>query len=365
MTLGRLRISATAALVVGLCTILAASTVLFLASREADPVAATLGDGELRSIVPDVSSVPLRRTASVTVTGEAASALRPAPGLAGMVTASPLAPGDEVTSGTPVVEVDGTTVLALHTPAPLHRTIGPETTGADVAMLGTALVNLGLMEPAAVDEVPNADLLAAINAFHRAHRDPRTDALAFEPSWVTWLPHERVVVTRIAVRVGSTVSDPIAETSSTDRAIEVLDDAGGAIPPDQWPSLRIEAIDGAAPPLQVTMADLARRPDLLAPRDAPASPEGEPSDQPSEGRVVRVAYSGAESVRGSVVPLTAVLGMPGSECVVTTAASGSRTVTVEVAGETGGRPVVTGLEPDVAILVAPDPLAHECPRGAP
>ena len=113
-------------------------------------------------------------------------------GFAGFVTRVYVKPGDRVTSGDRVAQVDGVDRLAWYAPAPFHRRLARGAQGADVEELHRLLA--ASIPDAALDgDLYTSSTATAVNLLAE-----RLGAQAphgvFEPAWVIWLPKEESIV---------------------------------------------------------------------------------------------------------------------------------------------------------------------------
>lgn len=121
------------------------------------------------------------------------------PGAVGTVTAIYVDPGEWLRSGDMVASIDRVGVVALATAAPLHRDLGPGSRGSDVADLGDALVDLGLLESADSSGVYGPATSSAMRALNET-RGVSSDRLSV--LHVLWLS-EPFEVGKPAMTVGA------------------------------------------------------------------------------------------------------------------------------------------------------------------
>ncbi len=127
---------------------------------------------------PSVIAVPLEqrqlvRTLALTCTVGTSFRTTVAPsvtgaedGLSAVVTALPLATGDDVTEGTAVVEVAARPVIALQGDLPFFRDLRPGTRGPDVRQLQQSLARLDLLDEGAVDGDLGPSTSAAVDELY-------------------------------------------------------------------------------------------------------------------------------------------------------------------------------------------------------
>lgn len=121
------------------------------------------------------------------------------PGFSGTLTSVAASPGATITNGSPVAKVDAVTVTALRTPTPLYRDVTPTTVGPDVAEVGTALSDLGLMREVDVSIRVGTNFRAAILRFNRSRG---IDADVITADSVVWLPRDSLRLTRVDLTAG-------------------------------------------------------------------------------------------------------------------------------------------------------------------
>lgn len=110
----------------------------------------------------------------------------------GMVTAVYASPGETVTSGEPVIAIDGIDRVAVRSPSPFYRSLRRWDRGPDVEALQRFLSNLGLFEGEA-DGVFRPDLETSVRAWQLDIHVPKPSAV-FDPRHTVWLPVEPLTV---------------------------------------------------------------------------------------------------------------------------------------------------------------------------
>lgn len=131
-----------------------------------------------------------------------------APEWSGTVTATGAGPGDVVSSGDNVVEIDGMWRMAASTERPFFRAVGSGDSGWDVGQLHRLLVDLGYLD------VEYGDSNKADSATVRAVRLFASDqgflgsVASFDPSWVLWLGAPRMTVAKLNFSVGGRAPAP-------------------------------------------------------------------------------------------------------------------------------------------------------------
>jgi hypothetical protein len=272
-----------------------------------------------------------------------------APTLEGIVTAVDVAPGSLVTSGTPLFVVDGVTVIALRSPEPFYEPIGPGSEGPEVVMLRHALYELGI-HPTGTGDRFDPELEAAIGRLY-ARLDPGVALprnLAFNPSWVVWLPVASLHVASVAVTVGESPPAPGAVAVSSTKQLEPF-------------SLTTSAVGGVPETLPASSAGFALT--LSAGPTVPVGPGFRVSAPGALATVAKVLGSGATSLTGTialvhprryttVVTSAVVADAAGQLCVFTVSSGQLRPILVDTHGGPPGEVAVTGLPPSVQEVVA-------------
>jgi hypothetical protein len=343
---------------------------------DTNAVDAATGRGRLDTVVVEQAVVPKTLRATLISAGQRAATLRTAPGTAGIVTAVSIETGSILRSGSPVFELDGRSVLAAATERPFHRPIGPGASGPDVEMLGRLLARLGLIDEAAVGSRAEWELVVGIDHLWRRLSGEPGPNYVFEPSWLVWIPRDDVVVTELALEVGMPAPAMFGSVVGAHSEGRVVLDDGSELPRDRWGEYRVQRVDGvaargSAPLLEEVVADPGRFLGASMSGGAVgvgstsgAEPSGAGRDEAASGggqRSFQVVLSVAEDVEGAVVPLTALLGISGRQCVVVVNGSTHEIRDVVVLGESNGRPVVDGVASGSRIIAAPDPRAFRCP----
>lgn len=338
---------------------------------DTNAVGAITGPGRLDTLVVEEALVPKTVRASLVSSGRRSATLRTAPGTAGTVTAVSIEAGSTIRTGAPLFEVNGRTVLAAATERPFYRPIGPGASGPDVEMLGQLLSRLGLVDPSVVGRQAGWELVQGIDRFWRQLGDDPGQNYQFEPSWLVWIPVDEMVVADSVLEVGMPVPEIIGAAVGAHAAARVMLSDGSELPRDDWSRYRVQQFNGAAvpgmePPLEDVVGDPGRylesamgaggsAPDAGGPR-ATGGVQVESTQEASYSLVLQLP----ETVEGAVVPLTALLGVPGRQCVVVVEEGRRETRAVDALGEANGRPVVEGISPGDRILVSPDPRVFRC-----
>ncbi|WP_456819492.1 peptidoglycan-binding domain-containing protein [Cellulomonas sp. URHB0016] len=149
----------------------------------------------------------------------------------GVVTRTSCSAGAQFVSGTSPVRVDDRPVLALATPEPLWRDLGPGVKGGDVAALQTELNRLGYPVNA-TGSYGSSTTSAVKDLQRRAGASAPTGALTL--SSVLWLPAAQVTIDGCEVGVAQSVeSGKFATTVGGVTALSVAEDVSGFVAGDR------------------------------------------------------------------------------------------------------------------------------------
>jgi hypothetical protein len=280
---------------------------------------------------------------TVVVTAAPAEVVAIAPSWTGTVTRVLVAPGTEVRTGTPVVEVDGVARPYVSAERPfwrplgLHQEVGPDgsvrsfpgPSGADVDQLHRFLADQGLYTGRLEPGTPfGSATAAAVRELARRLGDGANPGV-FAPGMVVWGLRGSFLVGEVEAAVGQPVPGPgapLLAVAGARYSVNVTDDTGGAVSSEGREGWRF-----VADPLDVALGDLVagRLPPGLVPEGGDLRVEGR-----VEGPVVDEAFR---------LPPAALVVDGERTCVVAPTASGAATVEVQVVGATSGQVVVTGL----------------------
>jgi len=133
----------------------------------------------------------------------------------GLVTSVDVAPGQDVVSGSPVLNINGVRRLAIHSPAPFYRSLALRDKGPDVAMLQEVLRDLRVFEGES-DGLYGSETERAVNVLSKMLG---ADNKVFDPSWFVWLPAASVTVGRVDIQVGDSAPVSGAPLLITERSV--------------------------------------------------------------------------------------------------------------------------------------------------
>lgn len=140
-----------------------------------------------------------------------------APAWAGTVQQVFIKQGDQMSSGTPVVQIDGVTRLAWNTPGVFYRPLGRGDVGEDVVWLKSILSARGFAQTqtTAVDAAALRGLRGLADSL--GVRDSAR-VVAFDPAWLVYLPREPLDVAELSITAAApapAAGTPIATSALT------------------------------------------------------------------------------------------------------------------------------------------------------
>ena len=265
-------------------------------------------------------------------------------GFAGFVTRVYVDPGDRVTGGDAVVQVDGIDRVAWHSAAPFYRPLARGAQGPDVEELHKLLMSF-LSDLALDGDVYTRSTAAAVDVF--AERLGAQEARGvFDPSWVIWLAGDDSVVGVSSMQAGQMAPSTGAVLWEEPSVLV----SARIVRPGTHDEL--DVFDGSEWVVSVERTDLfgTKTPTIEQPEALMA--------------IARVATPGAEAIGGSIrrdlpaeamaVPVGAVqAGLDGGTCVWLSEDEGYRSVAVDVSGGGPGYVTVEGLDVDSDVLANP------------
>ncbi len=278
-----------------------------------------------------------------------------APNWSGLVTAVDIRPGQRITSGTPIVTIDGIRRIALASPQPFYRQIRPGVAGGDVQALRTALARLGLGS-VGFGTTYDATLKAAIQRLNARLEGTSVSSASgvFDPSWVIYLPAEYVSVASLNFQLGAAPPPPGQAVVTSQRTLK----------PFRLVASSSQGVPASLPPISAGY--------VLVLRTGTIVPVGQGfaiSTPRALAKVTSALGSGASSLAGvirlasasslSTVPSTAVVSdASGTYCVFAPVGKGLKAYVVTPAGGLPGVTEVTGLPKSIQSVVAnPDQVA--------
>ena len=238
----------------------------------------------------------------------------------GTVTAIDCEPGGVIASGTSPVSIDDRATLALATPTPLWRDLGPGTKGDDVGALQVELHRLGYLT-AEPDGTFGPATAAAVRDLQRdvlGHLRPSGTLVLAQ---TLWLPAEQVTVASCDLAPGSVLTTTAFAT------------VGGALE-----SLRLSVPTGAAPgPRVATLAGITTPvPDdgVVTDPEFLAAVEAALATAPAGSASPTVGYVLVEPLDVVVVPPGALFALSGAHgCIVADGAPHPVTVISSALGQ--------------------------------
>lgn len=155
----------------------------------------------------------------------------------GLVTSVAITPGTPLISGTPALDIDGDSVIALRSSAPLWRSLKDGDTGQDVEALQEELSSLGY--PIVVDGEVGPHTLRAIADLLDLSIQERESFDTIDPSRFLWIPHSPCAVSSVFFEVGKII-DPSTDLFSVGNTLNEARIA--EVPMDLIPGERVLAV---------------------------------------------------------------------------------------------------------------------------
>lgn len=146
--------------------------------------------------------------------------------VAGRITATMCSAGSEISSGAPLLSIDGQLLLALSTSTPLWRDLRAGDTGDDVTSLQRELARLG--HPIAADGRVGSGTLAAVAKLFANAGDAGFTAGTVPFSRIVWLPASSVTIESCEARLGSSLTE--------NGIVATLSDAVTTVAVTPWPT---------------------------------------------------------------------------------------------------------------------------------
>lgn len=265
-------------------------------------------------------------------------------GLSGFVTRVYVGPGDRISSGDAVLQVDGIDRIAWESAAPFYRRLGRSAEGSDLEELHR-LLSATVSDMALDGDVFTRRTATAVDVF--AQRLGVSDARGvFDPAWVIWLAAGDSVVGTSMMRAGQDA--PAPGSVLWDEPTDLV--SARVVRPGTHDDLSV--FDGTDWVYSVDGADL-----LGTATPGISDPEGLAS-------IREVTVPGVEALAGMIrratpvevltVPVGSVqAGMDGGACVWLPDGEGYRPVAVDVRGGGPGYVAIGGLTSDTDLLANP------------
>lgn len=328
------------------------------------PLSRALEHADLSSPAPDTVEVGsrqdgLRTAVLLRATFEKARSVT-AP-FAGTVTAVLIEPRQDLSQGTPIVDIDYHRVAVFAMSSPLVRDLESGATGPDVGQLSAYLSALGYLSTADVGERFTWRVREAVKAFQRAYG--HTVDGTFRPSYVVFVSSSARTVESVDLRVGDQVTTTTAlfntprevagltiEPATTGVSLAPLADVGITVTAGAE-SFDLSSVRPEADELQPFMAWLQDRAD-----DGSVEADQSEDDSVSYGGAI-VELSAPETV-GSVPGSAILVGESGTACVFVSRGSSFTVRVLHKAGPLSGEIGNLAIDADlVGAAVARDAAA--------
>ncbi len=288
-----------------------------------------------------------------------------APDWQGLVSSVPIGPGSPITDGTVVATVAGIDRIAVGSPAPFYRPIGPGVSGGDVLELRTALTALGYTNLGSSSSYDAALGGAIRELYKKLSGQGAGSGGVFQPSWFVWLPGGSLVVGKVSLTVDTPAPSggaPVITGVETLSSATVVPASGQGLggqssgPLPSSPAGRVLVVLGVARPFSLTSGWQVTSGGLSA--LGAALPVG----QTQVGASVRLA----SQARYASVPNSAVsLGAAGQACVWAPGVHGYTPYKVTTSSGLPGTTLLSGLPQGVASVLANPaqilPAGGSCP----
>lgn len=227
--------------------------------------------------------------------------------MSGRLTGLECVAGSTLVSGQRVGSIDGASIVALSTPIPLYRDLGPEDTGEDVRALQQALSELGY--PTAADGRMGDYTLRQVTNLLDGERAPRLESVPF--ARFLWIPRSSVEIAACPGQVGVQVDTNTALVSlpaalSSARLTELPQRAVAGLRVISVPGLEEPLAVGEGSELPSTAIDALAQADLSQ-AEAGASGDGQGAATNTYSMEVRWALATALEVVS--VPPTALYSL--------------------------------------------------------
>lgn len=143
----------------------------------------------------------------------------------GVVTRVDVTPGAPVSTGMPLLAIDGVTRIAAATPSPFYRALAVGDKGEDVKSLESALGAMGLFRGTANQAYDEATA-GAVKKLEKRIGVPGEPTGAFDPLWMVWLPAEGLEAQTVNAAVNQAAPAQGTPIFSTAPSVENIAIAG-------------------------------------------------------------------------------------------------------------------------------------------
>ncbi len=282
------------------------------------------------------------------------------PQWSGLVTSLGVSAGSDITNGTVVGIVAGLKRLAVSSPSPFYRPVGPGVTGPDVAELRSALASLGYGGLGNSDAYDTSLAVAIRRLYSNLSGLTSGSGGVFQPAWFVWLPVSSLVAGKVDLVIGTpapAVGSPIVVGAETLTSAAIQPASGPSpVPLPASPISHVLSVPGVPEPLALT-AGFVVTIDELPSLDRAATP-GQP--------VLSGTLSLAHPATFASVPNSAVVvGANGTACVWAPGAGHYKSYKVTTRSGLPGTTEVYGLpSPVTSVLANPAQIlasAGACP----
>ena len=143
-----------------------------------------------------------------------------APNWQGIVTAVHIVKGTSVSTGTPLLDVDGVTRTAVASATPFYRSLAEGMAGTDVQALETTLRAMGYFKGKANTKYDASTAAAVKKLEKKIGINPQTGV--FDPAWFVWMPGENLTADSILLTVNKAAPMQGDEVFSTAPTVDTI-----------------------------------------------------------------------------------------------------------------------------------------------
>ena len=143
-----------------------------------------------------------------------------APNWQGIVTAVHIVKGTSVSTGTPLLDVDGVTRTAVASATPFYRSLAEGMAGTDVQALETTLRAMGYFKGKANTKYDASTAAAVKKLEKKIGINPQTGV--FDPAWFVWMPGENLTADSIPLTVNKAAPMQGEEVFSTAPTVDTI-----------------------------------------------------------------------------------------------------------------------------------------------